>query len=192
LKRERVSLFAAWAVIRPKVLDLFYDGYLRLMSHSIRRTDVVVFDIDNTVNRQEIRLKRFVTGERCDFRRANRFAELLRDVPNVAAVEHARRWGREAPVVWLTARSIKTMLPTWLWLRSQGLPIHRIVFTGSTLRKIDFLDVHMSRGGQIQLLVDDMHEGHEREHPHLVEEYAQFVKSQGIRYFLSFDEIGSP
>lgn len=175
--------------MRLNLVDVAYHFYFRLMALSTRRSGVVVFDIDNTINHQEQRLRRFVQGNFCDYRRANRFAELLRDEPKPAAIASARKWGRRAPVVWLTARSIKSALPTWLWLRAHGLPIHRVVFTGQTPRKIDFLRTFIEIGGDIQLVVDDMQEGYEFDRPAVVEEYRQFLSGRGIRFVYTFDEV---
>lgn len=168
------------------LVERLYGCYFSLVVGFFGKKGTYVFvDIDNTVNTQKDRLLKSVVDGRCDYKRANRFGEVIRDVPLPGASAATLRLARRYAFVWLTSRSLRLFPATYLWLRMNDFAARPVVFTGSTLRKIAFLRMFL-REHNVQFIVDDMKEGYEAGSPHYVLAYKEFLENSGV---LSFEGL---
>ena len=163
--------------------NIFYKIYFTFILNLFdKNVEYVFVDIDNTINMQFLRLKKYTKNGICNYRKANSFYELMEDIIIPDAIFIINRLKKVKCIIWFTSRSIKHILPTFLWLRKNHLPNYRIVFTGKSIRKMEFLRMFIKKY-RIECLIDDMREGYEIDNPQIIVPYKNFVESTGIKLF---------
>jgi hypothetical protein len=166
-----------------RVKEMLYALYFLLKISSMPATGKYVFvDIDNTVNNQASRLRRFTVNGCCDFKRANRFSEIIRDISLPGSVTFICNLSTHFRIVWFTSRGLPLMPATYYWLKKNGFPIYRLVCTGSMMRKIQFLSL-FGRQRSIQFIIDDMKDGYEKGNPQYVMPFKQYLAGNGIKAY---------
>jgi uncharacterized HAD superfamily protein len=177
------------SILRLNLIDCLYKSYFNLMLLLFdRKSEYVFVDIDNTVSIQAARLQKFKDRGRIDYRKANKFRNLIHDMPLERANEFTRTLSRRRSLVWFTSRSIKTLFATYVWLFKNHFPLCRIVFTGNSTRKIEFLR-KFTKKHQLDFIIDDMRHGYEFGIPRLYSHYKSFLENKNITHFesLPFD-----
>ena len=169
--------------LKIKVVEKLYNFYFSTMIFALSEKGKYVFvDIDNTVNCQSVRLLRFTKDGQCDFKTANQFNQLIKDIPLPGSVTFVEKLARRYQIIWFTSRSIKHLPATIYWLAKNGFPIHMIIFTGSMMRKISFLEF-FTKKHTINFIVDDMKEGHESGKPHYVTPFKNYLVKKNLTFY---------
>lgn len=163
--------------------EMFYEWYFSCAAFFLPARDwYIIVDIDNTVNNQAERLRRFTVNGQCDFKQANRFDLLMRDVPLPGSASLISELSIQSRIVWLTSRSVNLMPATFYWLKKNRFPVNAIICTGTMLRKILFLQI-FAKKHNIEFVIDDMKEGYESGTPYYVSSFKEYLLKNNIRFY---------
>lgn len=168
---------------KTRVVERFYLHYFfySVIGFSVRKKYILI-DIDNTVNDQAARLLRYVRDGVCNYKLANRLSELVSDVPLPGSVDIVKELSKHFRIVWLTARGARMIPATYYWLRKNRFPVHALICTGSTIRKINFIELFI-KNHSVGFVVDDMKEGYEYGNPEIVFPYKEYLRLKNIEVF---------
>lgn len=175
-------------LIMTKLNNILYILYFlwNAFAMSAKRRYIFV-DIDNTVNNQIERLHKFTINGKCDYKSANRFDEIMGDVPLPGSVPLINGLNTHFRVVWLTSRSIKLLPVTYCWLKENKFSFYGLVCAGSMSRKRLFLE-HFVRRHSVDFVLDDMMTGYETGSPVYAEAFREFLDHQKIKLYESLPD----
>ena len=141
----------------------------------------ILVDIDNTVTVPGLRLSKFTRARQCNYKKANSLIAIIQDIPIQGAGSRIGELANQSPVAWLSSRSIKQAIATYIWFIKNGFPIRISVFTGKMQRKIDFLELFLTKY-KLSFIIDDIREGYEYGKPEYVELYKNYLEQKHISY----------
>ena len=168
--------------LKSRLSSYFYYIYFRSILFLIPKKEKYVFvDIDNTVTAYGGRFLKYSDGKHCDYKKANSFFELIGETPLNGSYRYIKSLSKKKKIIWFTARSIKYLVATYIWLYRNGFPIRLIVFTGQTIRKVEFLKLFLC-SREVEFIIDDMREGYEFMNPKFVDDYKKYIEDNNIPY----------